>query len=458
MMPGMPMPQPARPAPPPAAAQAVPPPTAPASVDPIPPTASGDRAMPGMDHGAMSAMKHEGHGDMKMTAAFGPYAMTREASGTSWQPDATRHDGVHLMAGDWTLMLHGMLDGVHDSQSGRRGGDKAFLAGMLMGMATRQLSDRDTIQLRAMVSPDPLMGARGYPLLLAAGETADGVTQLSDRQHPHDLFMELSASYSRRIGQRASAFVYFGLPGEPAFGPPAFMHRASIMDSPEAPISHHWLDSTHISFGVATAGLTLGGVKLEASRFKGREPDQHRYDIETPKFDSTAARLSWNPGANWSLQASWTRLESPEQLSPDEDSERLSASVAYARPVGDAGSFAAFAAWGRKTGIGPGGVRDHGLNAWVAEATVKPDDRWTLYGRGEVIDSDELLPAPGDVHGPVFTVGKIAGGAIRDFRLAPNLKFGIGAQAARSFTPALLDPAYGGDRWSAMGFVRLKLG
>jgi hypothetical protein len=30
----------------------------------------------------------------------------------------------------------------------------------------------------------------------------------------------------------------------------AFMHREAILDSPETPISHHWLDSTHISFGV----------------------------------------------------------------------------------------------------------------------------------------------------------------------------------------------------------------
>src|SRR6478672_4524478 len=152
-----------------------------------------------------------------------------------------------------------------------------------------------TLQLRAMLSPEPLMGARGYPLLLASGETADGVTPLVDRQHPHDLFMELSASYSLRLSGRAGIFLYAGLPGEPAFGPPAFMHRLSIMDSPEAPISHHWLDSTHISFGVVTAGLVHGGWKLEASRFNGREPDQHRWNIETGPLDSTAIRLSWNP-------------------------------------------------------------------------------------------------------------------------------------------------------------------
>ena len=120
------------------------------------------------------------------------------------------------------------------------------------------------------------MGASGYPLLLATGETANGRARLIDRQHPHDLFMELSASVSQNIGANDSLFLYGGLPGEPAFGPPAFMHREAILDSPEAPISHHWLDSTHISFGVVTAGLVHGRLEDRTRRFQAREPDQHR--------------------------------------------------------------------------------------------------------------------------------------------------------------------------------------
>src|SRR5262249_8855710 len=147
-----------------------------------------------------------------------------------------------------------------------------------------------------------------YPLLLASGETADGRTHLVDRQHPHDLFMELSGSYAYPIGERGSVFVYVGLPGEPAVGPPAFMHRAPIMDSPEAPISHHWLDSTHIVFGVVTAGITSGAWKIDVSRFTGREPDANRFDIDRTRFDSTSARLSWNPLRRLSMQASWAHL------------------------------------------------------------------------------------------------------------------------------------------------------
>ena len=231
-----------------------------------PPADQGAQPMPAMVHGAM---------DHAMTGAIGPYRMSREASGTAWQPDASLHGGVERTAGDWTLMGHAALNLVYDRQGGPRGGELGFVSGMVMGSARRELGG-GTLQLRGALSPDPSMGRHGYPLHLAAGETADGATPLVDRQHPHDFFMELSASYSHPLSGSDSLFVYAGLPGEPAFGPPAFMHRLSIQDSPEAPITHHWLDSTHITFGVVTAGLVLGDVKIEASRFNGREPDQHR--------------------------------------------------------------------------------------------------------------------------------------------------------------------------------------
>jgi len=419
-------------------------------------------AMPGMDHSKMGHGPAQGGHDMAnmdmpamdeghaMTGALGPYAMTREASGTAWQPDASVHEGLHLSRGSWTVMAHGVLNGVYDWQDGPRGDEKSFVSGMLMGMAQRPVGDAGTLQLRAMVSPDPLMGPRGYPLLLATGETADGKAALVDRQHPHDLFMELSASYSRRLSARDSAFVYVGLPGEPAFGPPAFMHRMSIMDSPEAPISHHWLDSTHITFGVVTAGFVHGDWKLEASAYKGREPDQHRYDIETPKLDSAAVRLSWNPTANWSLQASTAYEKSPEQLEPDANQRKLSASAIYTVPFGDHGWWSTTAAWGRRSSEGID------LDAWVLESALKPNPAWTIFSRAERVENNELA-ALGGHHGPTYAVGKISIGAVRDWPIAEHLSFGVGGLYAFNFIPGALDPAYGDDPKGAMAFVRLKL-
>ncbi len=396
---------------------------------------------------------HAGHAktaDGAMTGALGPYPMTREASGTGWQPDASHHGGIHLRSGDWTLMGHLLLNGVYDWQQGPRGGEKGFVAGMAMGSARRDFADGSTLQLRAMLSPDPLMGASGYPLHLAAGETADGVRRLVDRQHPHDLFMELSASYAVRLSDEASLFVYGGLPGAPAFGPPPFMHRMSAMDSPEAPISHHWLDSTHIAFGVLTGGVTIGSVRAEASRFNGREPDHRRWDIETGPLDSTAARLSANPTRNLSLQASWARLIGPEQLEPDENETRWSASAVYTREIGEDGWFSSTFAWGRRE-------RGHdAMDAFTLEAAAGLGD-WTLFGRAERVETNELTDGPGGHHGPVFEVGKVSAGLIRDVRVAPHVRLGVGGLYALNFVPAGLQPLYGGDPDGAMLFLRLRV-
>jgi len=379
--------------------------------------------------------------------ALGSYPMAREASGTAWQPDSSLHGGVHARAGNWDLMGHASLNGVYDWQQRPRGGDRAFVSGMIMGSARRSFSDGSggVLQFRAMLSPEPLFGARGYPLLLAAGESADGVAPLVDRQHPHDFLMELSASYSRPIAADTHLFLYAGLPGEPAFGPPAFMHRMSIMDSPEAPITHHWLDSTHITFGVVTAGLVLANMKLEGSRFNGREPDHRRWDIETGPLDSTALRFSWNPTRNLSLQASWAHLVAPEQLEPDENSTRFSASAIYTRRFGRANWWSATIAWGNRDGA----------EALALEAAAGLR-LWTLYGRAEFAQNDELTFAGGH-HGPRHDVAKVSLGAIRDFRMGPNVRLGLGAQYAMNFVPAPLEALYAGDPDGAMVFVRLKI-
>ena len=406
-----------------------------------------------MGHATVAAGDHAGHG--VMSGAFGPYTMNRESSGTAWQPDESGHEALHVATGDWTLMAHGTLNLIYDHQGGPRGDDKLLPAGMLMGMARRPLGD-GTLQLRAMLSPDPLMGKRGYPLLLASGETADGVEHLIDRQHPHDFFMELSGSVSQNIGPSSSVYLYAGLPGEPAFGPPAFMHREAIMDSPEAPISHHWLDSTHISFGVLTAGIVLDRVKVEASRFNGREPDQHRWNIETAPLDSTAIRISWNPTRTLSLQASWGHFEEPEQLEPGVDQRRWSASALYAREVAPGWKLAGTLAWGRKS------IKDHHGewekdDAYVAEASLKHGG-WTLFGRGEMTENRELVESEDEDHGPAYRVGKLSLGAVRDFRVAEHFTLGAGGLLAVNFVPDGLAPLYGGNNpVGAMGFMRLKL-
>ncbi len=293
----------------------------------------------------------------------------------------------------------------------------------------------------------PIRGSKGYPLLLATGETADGKTPLVDRQHPHDLFMELAATYSRPISDDDNLFVYAGLPGEPAFGPPAFMHRVSGVDIPEAPITHHWLDSTHVTFGVITGGWVHGPFKLEGSVFNGREPDQHRWDIEAHALKSWSARASWNPSANWSLQASVARLVGPEQLEPGVNQNRVSVSAIYTRPFGDGNLVSATFGWGRKD-LQPGPV----LDAFLLEGSVNLKGRWTLFGRAERVEENELL-GPG---GPEYWVSKLSLGAIRDVPISAHWKIGLGGLVSLYAMPRALKPIYGSPV-STMGFVRLKL-
>jgi hypothetical protein len=387
-------------------------------------------------------------GPMAMPAMYGSYTMSREGSGTSWQPDTTPDAALQFRWSDWMLMVHGYIDGVADQQGGPRGRAKIFSESMLMVMAQRQLGP-GTLGLHTMLSLDALMGPSGYPLLFATGETANGSTPLIDRQHPHDLFMELATSYSVPLGSTGSVFGYAGLPGEPALGPPAFMHRFSGADIPEAPITHHWLDSTHITEGVVTAGLVIGSVKLEASSFNGREPDQFRYNIETRSFDSQSARVSFNPSAQWSLQISQGFLKSPEQLEPDISVERRTASAIYQTRLAGYESGTTLA-WGEDR-------RSNGVYtpALLLESTIKLE-RYTAFARLEHLSDDELfLPGSPFANQP-FKISKLSVGGIDDVYQTHHVVLGFGALVSRYQHDAALDSSYG-DPTSAMLFVRAKI-
>ncbi|HPV67143.1 MAG TPA: hypothetical protein PLU56_02550, partial [Sphingorhabdus lacus] len=185
-----------------------------------------------------------------------------EGSGTARLPgnEGGMH-GLHLpVADDWMVMAHGYAWGVYTNQSGPRGDEKTYVQSMAMLTAERRF-EGGRFQFKSMLSLEPLMSNRGYPNLFATGETAGG-EPLVDRQHPHDLFMELAARLDIEIAEDSSLFLYGGPVGEPALGPSAFMHRGSAKLNPEAPITHHWFDSSHITYGVATAGISTRRFQL----------------------------------------------------------------------------------------------------------------------------------------------------------------------------------------------------
>ena len=398
-----------------------------------------------MDHG----MERHAH-HMTMAAMYGPYPMTRETSGTAWQPDRARHEGIHAIAGSWSLMLHGSADLVYDNQGGPRGDKKIFSDNMVMGMAQRPLGP-GRLGLRGMISLEPAtIGKEGYPLLLQTGETADGRTPLIDRQHPHDLFSELAAVYSISKANR-SFFLYGGLPGEPALGPPMFMHRFSGMSFPQAPITHHWLDSSHITYGVLTGGVVLGGLKVEGSAFRGREPDQNRYDIESPKLDSHSFRISLNPTPEWSFQGSYGRLESPEQLEPNVDTDRTTVSAMHSASW-STGHWETTLAWGRNRNR-PGET----LDGFLLESAMELHEKHTLFLRAERVEKDELFPESDPRAGDVFEVSQLDAGYRYDFWKRGHLVTGIGAVGMISLVPRAIEDAYGNQPTSGMVFARAGL-
>jgi hypothetical protein len=407
------------------------------------------------EHIHSAAISHHGilaqdQTEIPMQSFYGTYPDTREASGTSWQPESSPMEGRHFIYHDWNVMLHGYVFGIYDDQSGKRGNNKSFSSSMFMLMADRKLPI-GILGYRSMYSLDPLMGKRGYPLLFQTGETYDGVHPLIDRQHPHDFFMEEAVTYSLPLSEENSLFGYFGLPGEPALGPPAFMHRFSAMDNPEAPLGHHWLDSTHITFGVITLGYVFDKFKIEGSTFKGREPNENRWEMESPKFDSYSARFTFNPSRNLSFQASYGYLDSPEQLEPDVNIKRVTVSAIYNRNFED-GNWQTTFAWGNND-KNPG----FNTNAVLLESAVKFMKSHTIFSRFEYVQKDELFEEGDPLAGKYYDVKKISIGYIYDFLHFKGIDAGIGGSFDVHFISNSLEEAYSDTPKSFMLFMRVKL-
>ena len=373
--------------------------------------------------------------------------MNREGSGTSWLPDSSPMYGRMFMFGDDMLMLHGAIFPRYTNVSTRRGDDRIDAPNWIMAMYSHPLGDTAQFGARLMMSLDPLTeGGRGYPLLFQSGESWND-QPLHDRQHPHDLFDELSVSLSQKFDHDFSGYVYFGYPGEPALGPPTFMHRPSAMDDPDAPLGHHWQDSTHVTFGVATLGAQWRNLKIEGSVFTGREPDENRYDFDRPRFDSFSGRISWNPMQNLALQVSYGYIKSPEALEPDLKRHRTTASVIYNLPLGNDRNWSNTFVWGQNHDTGEGKAQ-----SFLIESDYQRGPN-TVYLRWERVEKSghELVLRPPD-ESRIFPVSGYTIGYVRDLSHGNGLDIGLGTQFTINDRPDRLDRYYGDDLGYAFQF------
>ncbi len=231
------------------------------------------------------------------------------------------------------------------------------------------------------------------------------------------------------------------------------MHRLSAMDNPDAPIGHHWQDSTHITFGVATAGLQWRNIKIEGSVFTGREPDEDRYDFDRPRFDSYSGRISWNPTPNLALQISHGYIKSPEALEPDVKQHRTTASAIYNLPLGHDTNWSNSFVWGQNDNTGEGKTQ-----SFLLESNYQRG-RDTIYGRWERVEKSghELVLRPVDLE-KVFAVNTAGLGYVRDISHGDKIDIGIGGQFTLDFWPNGLNRYYGSDGvgYGFQLFVRLR--
>jgi hypothetical protein len=370
----------------------------------------------------------------------------QQSSGTAFQPQAWPMPMLMTRAGSWSLMWMGQGFAVAAQQGGPRGGDKVYSANWGMLGASHRLG-RGTVMLRSMVSLDPLtITNRQYPLLFQSGESAYG-RPIVDGQHPHDLIMELSAQYALPVGESGIFNIYYAPVGDAALGPVAYPHRASAMELPQATLSHHWQDSSHIANNLVTAGFTWNKVRLEASGFRGREPNENRWNIDFGKMDSWSTRLSVFPSRNWILQVSGGRLTRPEASHPD-DVERITASVEYVmpRPVGN--SWATSVIWGQNYKT----VEKHRSNAVLVE-TAAPFKRSNFVtGRFEWSQRDELVEGEHS-----FNVSAFTAGYTRDIRFFRNIQTGAGVNVSAYVIAPGLKTYYGDHPWGINIFLRFRL-
>jgi hypothetical protein len=229
-----------------------------------------------------------------------------------------------------------------------------------------------------------------------------------------------------------------------------YMHRASASELPLAPLGHHLQDSTHTSFGVITTGLIIDRVKVEASAFNGREPNEKRWSIQPGALDSWSGRASVAPTANWTAQYSVGRLEHPEAAEPGSQ-WRQTASVEYARPVA-AGNWATSLVWGRVHKIATG----TNLNGYLLESTLNFHEKNYAFTRLELVDKDELFPLAA-VH-PAYRIAAYTFGGVRDLIHDHHWQLGLGADVTLYSKPAGLDASYGTHPVSFQIFLRARPG
>ncbi len=398
---------------------------------------------------------HDEDGTLMSHAYSLSLPMSRNGSGTSWQPDITPMYMYMRGNARSNWMIHGNIVLRYNKQDvfnkGSRGGSKVDAPNWFMGMYNRRVGSAGLFNATAMISFDPLtVGESGYPLLFQSGETYNG-EKLVDRQHPHDLFSGLSVAYTQMLSKDMDITGYFGYPGEPALGPVAFMHRVSSLNNTNAPLGHHWQDATHISFGVGTLGFRYKKLKLEGSLFNGREPDEDRYNFDGMRFDSYSYRVSLNPTQHWAVQFSQGFLNSPEIREPGVDQVRTTVSVMNSASMRTM-NWSHTLAWG----MNDKSDHDRNENSILYETNLQFTMQ-ALYLRYEYVKKSAEELAITTTHAEdLFSINSLTLGYNRSISRAAPLDILLGIQGTFNFPASGLKSVYGNAPIGAQIYLQLR--
>ena len=428
----------------------------------------GDTSPP--NHAGHPATPPAGHEGMAGGAMPGGHAMPADAGRDRdlFQSDMwlmtgmTPQDPMGGMAMPrWHWMTIGIVRLVYDHQGGPSADEALESTNWNMVMGQRD-AGRGRVTLMLMNSAEPAtLPEGGSPQLFQTGETLHG-RPLVDRQHPHDLFMNLSATYRFPLGSESAWWAQAALRGEPALGPTAYMHRASAGENPAPTLGHHLQDSTHITDTVFTVGAGWHWLTVEASAFHGAEPDEDRWDIDPGAPDSVSARVKVSLPSGWSGQVSHGFLKHPEALVPG-NLRRTTASLHY----GERGDrpLAASLVWGHNR-------EEHGsADSFLLEGAWQLTAADHVYARAEHVDKDlNLLEDKGlDQHPEAEEEATVAVRALtlgylrdlvvlRDVKILDQLHVGLGADLTLYGVPSKVKAVYGNSPVSVHAFLRARWG
>ncbi len=382
-----------------------------------------------------------------------PAGFPPSGSGTSWLPAASPLRGFTVPASNWRVMIHGAVFAQFVQEFGPRGNYQFGSVNWIMADGSRPASG-GTFRARMMVSAEYFtLTKAGYPQLLQVAQPYQGGT-VTDRMHPHELFSEAAVMYDRPVSTDLHWSLYLAAVGEPALGPVAYLHRPSAENDPLAPLGHHSQDVTHESFGVVTLGLFSHKVHIEASAFNGNHPNEVRtnFDYNGGGLNSFSARVTVNPGEQWSVAGSAGYLAAGTSAHAHAALHRLALAIMHVVPR-SGGAWSTSLIWGANVPTDTRRV----LNTALIETNIDVDERNTVFGRAEYVTrTAEELALVGSISETV-EVGSLGLGYARGLGTLRRVGIWLGARGDLEIVPEELRLFYGSRTLGGFAaFLRLR--